>query len=205
MAVSAGPSGRPASGRRCRVDTPWRPYAGAGPTSQARARLKYATTPPAQPPPFLFPSSSPCKPRRRNALPSPPRASSSSRALVTAPRLVPSRPRLHHHLLDLVHLIVEPDSQGRGHISSFSTAERHYHCELRRASAGSPPHLSSLRLFHSTDETSSSFSSYPCRQSTSGEVAFDIPAPPQPCRSLVLRGQPHLEYFGTSALVLFIP
>ena len=55
MAVSAGPSGRPASGRRCRVDTPWRPYAGAGPTSQARARLKYATTPPVPPPPFLFP------------------------------------------------------------------------------------------------------------------------------------------------------
>ena len=49
MAVSVWPSGRPTSGHRCRVDASWRPYAGAGPTSQARACLKYATTPPAHP------------------------------------------------------------------------------------------------------------------------------------------------------------
>jgi len=37
MAVSVRPSGRPASGRRCRVATPWRPYAGVGPTGQVIA------------------------------------------------------------------------------------------------------------------------------------------------------------------------
>ena len=44
----------------------------------------------------------------RGRAPCPARAPSSSRALATASRLTPSRPQIPHHLLYLVHPLVEP-------------------------------------------------------------------------------------------------
>ena len=44
----------------------------------------------------------------RGRAPFPARAPSSSRALATASRLTPSRPQIPHHLLYLVHPLVEP-------------------------------------------------------------------------------------------------
>jgi hypothetical protein len=53
--VSSIDRGRPASGHCRHVDTPWRPYAGRGPTGQVRASLLSATTlPPPSLPPLLL-------------------------------------------------------------------------------------------------------------------------------------------------------